>query len=212
MPLEEFRETQRAAVLAAGNGRATFADVYPIHVVFAIADGRTDVMLEGDNKDGAWFSHGVIGRTTYVFERDATVEPVWVATSLDDDSERSRFVVQGAEELRDVGTPLALIDGLVGVDPTVLEAAGDRTTYAAQVSEQAYVNATSLAGPVEPGSSIDVRWSVDAADRPVDVVAPTWSYDDGVHYSDWGTTPALVPPEGAVTWDELIDRLTGGTV
>ena len=112
-----------------------------------------------------------------------------------------------------MGTPLALLDGLVGDDPEVVSTDGDHTTYAAQVSVLAYVNATSSFGSgAAPAPPLHVRWTIDAEDRPVAVVEREHGGDGGIRFSDWGSAPPVEAPEGAVTWDELIERLTGGTV
>jgi len=202
VPLEEFREVQRAAVLAAGRGRSWFDDAESREVVFSIVDGRTDVMAEGTNKDGADFAYRVVRDMSYSFERryeKGVTTRMWTSLSLDDTSEGMRFVVRNAEESRRVGTPLALLDGLHGDKATVVSVDGDHTTYAVQLGISTYTNVFGDLGSTDRVlPPVDVHWTVDASDRPVWLGDPKWDAQGGLGFSDWGTAPVVVAPEGEV--------------
>ena len=201
VPLEEFRETQRAAVLAAGRGRCRIEEAASLDVVFMIVDGRTDVMAEGFEKDGMKYGYGVVGDMAYFLERayeDGVWTFTWTSLSIHDTRETMRFLVRGAGNSRRVGTPLALLDGLLGAEATVVSTDGDETTYAVQLAMGLYSTLEGDFGSLDQVlPAVDVHWTVDAADRPVRLADPTWS-GSTFTFSEWGTAPEVVAPAGDV--------------
>lgn len=209
--LTQLQDAVRAAVLAAGRGRSTFELVWPVTVLFTIVDGRTDVAVSGLEKDDPEIEYRHVGGSSYLTVMDYRAEPptsAWASTSPNQP--------EAEPVLCRVGTPLALLDAMTGATAEVVSSDADTTTYAVRIRRRALDRAF---GDLQPDLGRDAEddrppvlteWTLAAGDLPLRVEATddTALYGWDLAFSDWGTAPAVTPPDGEVV--DLLDWETRG--